>query len=313
MRVQNNPYLSYTARNEHQAKVLRGVELWAGYYRSNIHRFAIDFLHIHLHLFQIFVLVMMDIASTFVFIGFRGIGKSYICAVFCCCRAILYPGTKIVIASGTRGQSVNVLEKIMLEIKPNSPELANEIDEKASTLTNTEAKIVFKNMSSIKVVTAGDSARSNRANILIVDEFRMVKKNVIDTILRKFLAGPRHPKFMDKPQYKGRKEYKEHNKTCYFSSAYYKDHWSFIRCKDSFRFMLDENKSNFICGFPYQLGLAEDILMEEEVEEQMLESDFNEVSWSINISVLLKLIELQPSRCATDKYGAAGNGGVLWC
>lgn len=94
-----------TAKNEHQRRVLDGVAVWAGYYRSNIHRFAEDYLHVHLKLFQIFLLYMMNICTTFVFIGFRGIGKSFLCAVFCCARAVLYPGSKIILASGTRGQA----------------------------------------------------------------------------------------------------------------------------------------------------------------------------------------------------------------
>lgn len=283
MKVQSSPYLSATARNEHQERVLEGVGVWASYYRNNIHRFAIDYLHVHLKLFQIFLLVMMNLCTTFVFIGFRGIGKSFICAVFCVAKAILYPGIKICVASGTRGQAINVLEKILLEIKPNSPELAREIDEKATNINGTDAKIVLKNGSYIKVVTARDSARSNRANLLIIDEFRMVKKDVIDTILRKFLASPRHPKYLDRTEYKKDKSLIEHNSTMYFSSAYYKDHWSYTRAKDSCRFMLDETKHNFVCGFPYQLGIEEGILIEEDVAEQMMESDFNEITWQMEM------------------------------
>lgn len=226
------------------------------------------------------------------------LGKSFLCAVFCCIRAVLWPGTKIAIASGTRGQAINVLEKIQMEIRANSPELAAEIDDKETRYNGPEAKITFKNGSVIKVVTASDNARGNRAHVLIIDEFRMVKKDIIDTILRKFLANPRHPGFMDLPEYKGRKDLKESLMTMYFSSAFYKDHWSFTRCRDSCRFMLDEKRNNFVCGFPYQLALAEDLIMEETVLEQMTESDFNEIKWCINISVYLKLIEPMPKGCA---------------
>lgn len=286
MRRRKTPRVANAVRSERQAKILEGVALWASYYRSNIHRFASDYLHLNLKLFQIILLVMMDKCTTFVFIACRGLGKSFLSAVFCCCRCILYPGTKICIASGTRGQAINVLEKIIVELKPNSPELANEIDENETSINNTNAKITFKNGSYIKVVTASDSARSNRANLLLIDEFRMVKKTVIDTILRKFLAGPRHPKYLDLPEYKNNKELREHNKTMYLSSAYYKDHWSFTRCRDSCRFMLDETKHNFVCGFPYQLAIQEDLLMEDEVMEQMMETDFNEISWSMEMDSL---------------------------
>lgn len=136
----------------------------------------------------------------------------------------------------------------------------------------------------------------------------MVRKEIIDTILRKFLASPRHPKYLDKAEYKKDKSLIEHNATMYLSSAYYKDHWSYVRAKDSCRFMLDESKHNFVCGFPYQLGIEEGILVEEDVAEQMMESDFNEVTWSINISVLLKPIEPMPKGCASYR---GANGGTL--
>ena len=53
----------------------------------------------------------------------------------------------------------------MLELKPESPELAAEIDEKETKLNGTKAQIVFKNASYIKVVTASDSARGNKERL----------------------------------------------------------------------------------------------------------------------------------------------------
>ena len=50
----------------------------------------------------------------------------------------------------------------MYELKPLSAELRLEIDEKQSRVNGTEAKIVFKNSSVIKVVTASDSARGKQ-------------------------------------------------------------------------------------------------------------------------------------------------------
>lgn len=273
-------------KNERQKRILDGVAAWAGYYRSNPHRFAQDFLHLQLHLFQKILLVLMNISNTFVFIACRGIGKTYISAIFCCIRCILYPGTKICIASGTRGQSLNVLEKIMTELKPNSPELAYEIDEKATKINGNDAIIMFKNGSFIKVVTSSDSSRGNRAHILIIDEFRMVKKDIIDTILKKFLSNPRHPKYLDKPEYKNKKEYKEPLKTLYLSSAYYKDHWSYSKTRDAYKFMLSENRNDFVCGFPYQLALHEGLLSEDRVIEDITESDFSEIKWAMEMEAL---------------------------
>lgn len=283
MRASDKSYLALRPKNDHQQRILEGVGVWAAYYRANIHRFVIDYLHIHLKVFQIFLLYLMNWAQSSAIIGSRGIGKSYIAAVFCVCRCILYPGTKIVIASGTRGQSINVLEKILNEMRPNSPELAMEIDEKETSINGVESILVFKNSSYIKVVTANDNARSNRANILLLDEFRMIRKDTADTILRKFLTSPRHPAYMDKREYKDDKRYKEPNKTIYLSSAYFADHWSFGRCKDNCLAMLNDQRKSFVCGLPYQLPLSEGLLMEEDVIDQISDSDFNEISWSMEM------------------------------
>ena len=137
--------------------LMEGAVKDAAAYRKHPDRFARDYLHLDLKLFQSILLVMMNLCSTVVFIGSRGIGKSFLCAVFCVIKCILYPGSKVCIASGTRGQSVNVLEKIILELKPRSPELALEIED--VKMNGTNAQIVFKNGSYIKVVTASDSAR----------------------------------------------------------------------------------------------------------------------------------------------------------
>lgn len=179
-----------------------------------------------------------------------------------------------------------MLEKIQTELRPRSPELCNEIaDIKVNT---TNAQILFKNGSFIKVVTASDNARGNRANILLIDEYRMVSKDIIDTILRKFLTNPRFPGYLNNPEYK---HLAERNKTLYLSSAYFKDHWSYTKAEDNGRFMLDDKRQDFVCGFPYQLAIKEGLLFKEDVEDQMAESDFSEVKWSINISVLLKPIK----------------------
>ena len=273
-----------TSRKE---RILAGVAQWCSYYRDNPHRFAKDYLHLNLHLFQKILIVMMNWSTTTAFIGSRGIGKSFLSAVFCVIRCILYPGTKICIASGTRGQSINVLEKIILELKPNSPELAAEIDEKETKINGTNAQIVFKNSSYIKVVTASDSARGNRANLLLLDEFRMIAKDVIDTILRKFLTQKRMPRYEELSKEERKAEYaKEKNKTMYLSSAYFVDHWSYLKCTDTCRFMLDDTKRQFVCGLPYQLSITEGLLDADTVADEMAETDFNEIKFQMEYEAL---------------------------
>lgn len=256
----------------------------AAFYRRNPHLFARDYLHLDLALFQKILLIMMNFSMICIFIASRGLGKSFLSAVFCVIRCILWPGTKIVIASGKRGQSIGVLEKIQQELVYRSPELRLEIDWKNSKINGTDAIIQFKNGSFIKVVTASDSARSNRANLLLIDEFRLVKKEIINAVLRKFLTQTRMPAYEELPKNERIAERKkEKNKTIYLSSAWYSDHWSYIKCIDTFKSMFDPRRNNFICGFPYQLGIKEGIISEDDIVEEMLESDFNEVLHSMEL------------------------------
>lgn len=225
-------------------------------------------------------------STTFVFIACRGIGKTFLSAIYCVTRCILYPGTRICIASGTRGQSINVLEKIIQELKPLSPELCLEINEKESKINGTNALIVFNNTSVIKVVTASDTARGNRANVVLLDEFRLIDKHTIDTVLRKFLTQRRMPIYSKLTDEERKREYgKEKNLTMYLSSAYYKDHWSYRKCLDAWDAMV-KGRRQFVCGLPYQLSIEEGLLDPETVEDEMIESDFSDIKFSMEMEAI---------------------------
>jgi len=268
-------------------RIMEGVAAWCAYYRANPTRFAADYLHLDLRLFQKILICLMNLCTNTVFIGSRGIGKTFLSAIFCVIRCILYPGTKICIASGTRGQGAIVLEKIMLELKPRSIELANEIDEKQTKINGTDAKIVFKNSSYIKVVTASDTARGNRCNILLLDEFRMIAKDVVDTILKKFLTQQREPKYYELTKEERKAEWgKEQNKTISLTSAYFTDNWSYTKCLDTCKAMLSDKHRQFVCGLPYQLSIHEGLLSPNTVADEMAESDFNEIKFGMEYEAL---------------------------
>ena len=149
---------------KHQ-RLFKQIGKWASFYRANPHRFAKDYLNLTLKLFQQLVLNMMFASDFFMAIMSRGCGKTFMVSIFCLIRCILYPGTKIVIASGNRGQASQVLEKIDKEIFPDAPLARAELKYYKNSLNQVE--MVFKNGSYIKVVTANDGARSARANILV--------------------------------------------------------------------------------------------------------------------------------------------------
>ena len=228
---------------------------WVGFYRKNIDQFIKDYLGIHLTLSQRILITEIDANMYSMFLAARALGKTYLVSAYCCARCILYPGTQIIVASGVRDQANLVLNKIMSEeIYGASPNLAKEIKE--SKVTAHEGKIVFYNGSSIKVVASGDSARGYRANILIVDEFRLIEKDVIDLVLQPIKAVPRHPGFLNNPKYENYP--KESNKEIYMSSAWYKTHWSYEFFMQYVKNFI-EGTDYFVCALPFQLSIKEGI------------------------------------------------------
>lgn len=268
--------------NEKATRLMKVVAFRAGFYRANPHRFIKDYLNINLKLFQIILIYIFNWNNYCMYLASRGQGKTFLTALFCCVRCILYPGTKICVASSTRGQANEVLLKIQDELMKMSSNLAFEI--KKCDISQNNAKITFKNGSWIKVVTASDTGRGSRANILCIDEFLKVDLNIITTVLRKFLTAPRHPKFLDKPEYKDYPQ--ERNKEIYMSSAWMKSHWGFEKLKSYVAQLLDENKRYFVCGLPYQIAIKEGLLSREQVEDEMSENDFSEMIWDMEMGCL---------------------------
>lgn len=71
---------------------------------------------------------------------------------------------------------------------------------------------------------------------------------------------------------------------------YFKDHWSYQKCVDTFKAMMDDGRRQFLCGFPYQLSIQEGLLDAEAVADEMSESDFSEVKWSMEMEGIKDVI-----------------------
>lgn len=271
-----------TEINDKSERIMKGVDTWCSFYRANPHRFAKDYLNIHLRLFQQIILYMMNWSTNVIYTASRGQGKSFLMAIFCCIRCILYPGTLIVIASKSRGQALEVIEKIVTILIPNSDNLKREIKDKSISPVN--GFVDFYNGSRIKIITSNENARHNRANIVILDEYRMIDKTVIDTVIKKFLTSEREPGFYKKPEYKNYP--KERNKQIYASSCWFKNHWSWQLFQDYCVNMVDDTKKYFVCGLPYQLSVAEKLLNIDQIEEEMSESTFDAIKFSMELGAL---------------------------
>lgn len=258
-------------------KIMQIINFRAGYYRCNPQRFVKDYLGITLKLFQKILLWAMFHFDNLAFIACRGIGKTYLVALFAVCYCLLYPGAKIVVCSATYKQGKEVVLKITDDFMQHSSLLCSEIS-KVQTGQN-DCGVYFKCGSFIRVVTASDNSRGARSNILVIDESRMVSQHIVDTVLRPMNASPRQPGYLSKPEYS---HLQEMNKELYLSSAYFAASELYERVKAYLANMLDPNIDGYmVVDLPYQLSIMEGLLMRAQISNEMSENTFNDITFSM--------------------------------
>lgn len=256
-------------------KIMNIIAKRASYYRANPQRWVEDFIpDLHLKLFQKILLWAMNHYDNFYFVASRGMSKTYLVALFALFRCVCYPGTKCVCASYTFKQGKEIVLKITDDFMLKSTLIRNEIS-KVSVGQN-DCAIYFKNGSWMRVVVAAESSRGVRSNVLITDESRMVNQKIVDTVLKPMNSSPRQPGYLSKPEYK---HMQEMNKEMYMSSAWYCASEMFEKVKAYTANMLDSNLNYFICDLPYTLSIKEGLLMRQQIENEMSEQTFSDVSF----------------------------------
>lgn len=245
------------------------------------HKFVSDVIGFEgLTWYQDVVLYLMHHFPRFFWVACRGISKSYMVAWFLVTRAILFPRSRIVIASGSRGSArLIVTQKVMGELYNNFPVLQQEISKHSVSLNDTY--VSFHGGSQIVVVTGADSARGNRACAVIYEEARTLDKNVIVNILSKFKnSGDRRPRWKEEPKYRNVKT-NEVKQDIFISSGWWVDHYFYNISMDAFNAMIEGKNQALLSmhwGFPVVEGFLD---YENDIEPEMESSEFSQVWWSM--------------------------------
>jgi len=241
------------------------------YYRIHLDKFAIEILGLKLHLFQRLILRAMARYQYTMLICCRGLGKSWISAVFFVCSCILYKGLKCGIASGQGQQARNVIvQKIKGELA-NNPNIAREIVFPINTSAS-DCVVNFRNGSEIRAIVLGrnqgDGARSWRFHYLLIDEARLVPDSIISTILIP-MTKTKRPVAIDHMQ-------QEKGKVIFISSAFLKTSDLYKRFTYFFNKMKEGNKNYFVCALDYKVGIEAMIFDAEDIEEERNKPDTTE-------------------------------------
>lgn len=265
----NFPQSHYLSDPTHIKRLLD----WMTFYRRNIARFVQHYFGITLHLYQYIILSLMSVFPSICIVAARSSAKSFLIAIYACAECILRPGSKVVIASATKKQArLIVSEKIKKELVPVSPLLAAEISGFKDNQNDVE--VTFHNTSSIVVVVGNENARGYRATILIYEEFRMIAKKVIDSVLSPFLVVRQAP-FLFLDEYS---KMVEEPKEIYISSAWYKSHWMWTLMK-SFVTEMFTKKTACVLAMDYSIVLRHGIKTRNYLIKERKKLD--PISWAI--------------------------------
>lgn len=269
-KIKDNAYNDFDNPNSYDPAKLEEIDIdeWVkfiSYYRYHIDEFAVNILGLKLYPFQRVILRAMSRYEESMFIASRGLGKSYLSAVFFICVAILYPGIKLGIASGKGQQARNVIiQKVKGELYKNE----NVKREITNIKTGSDdCSVLFKNGSEIRAIVLGndgENARSWRFNQILIDEARLVRDDVIEEILVP-MTKTKRPAVINLSMQYGNKLPVEKGKIIYISSAYLKTSDLYDRFMTHYDSMMHGKKEYFVCALPYQVGVNAGIYYEDDI------------------------------------------------
>jgi hypothetical protein len=243
------------------------IILWNTFFRRNIHRFAETVLGIKLFPYQVIWLYLMSVSDVFVSICARAASKSFLVALFTVCKAILYPNSEILVAASTIRQASLIISSKITMLRDMSPILQREI---TNIVTNQNInRCEFANNSVIKVVASNEGSRGERATTLLMDEYLLLKKQVVDGILLPFLYVRQAP-YMLLPEYADYPQ--EEPQVISISSAGFKSDWGYKYAISVIKMMLEGKRAGFF-AVDYLVSIASGIKTRAQIEAERRNSD----------------------------------------
>lgn len=247
------------------------VLLWNTLFRRNLNKLATDYLGIKLHFYQQIILYFMGLSQLVAIIASRAAAKSFIIALYVCCRAITRPYSRIVLGSATRGQSKLIIsEKIVNELMEMSPALRKEI--RSIKDSQNESVVYLKNGSTIKVFTANKFARGLRSHCAVREECMQIDQDVDNSVISPFQTIRQAP-YMLETYYSSIECLKEDPQDVYISSSWFDSHYVWDKIVDpNFKDMLND-KNVCVLAFDESITLKHNIRTQKQMQQEKRKQD----------------------------------------
>ena len=246
------------------------LKRWITFFRRNPHRFIEMYFGIKLHPYQILMIWILQRSNLAYIVASRAAAKTWIIAVWSLTLCVLYPGIKVICCSKTLKQGGIIISEKLRSLQDNYPNVAREISSITANANVYEA--IFHCGSSIKVVPSSESSRGNRANYIIIEESRLVPKDILEPIIKPFLFV-RNPPYRDKSEYRNDPLLKEEGTISYITSAWYKIEYWYSYCVSCIKRMASGDITANFMALDYLITLYHNIKTEEMLKNEMLDAD----------------------------------------
>jgi len=246
---------------------------WITFFRRNPHRFIELYFGIKLYPYQILMIYALQKSNFAYIVASRATAKTWIIAVWTLTLAVLYPGIKIIACSKTIKQGGLIVSEKISALSNTYPNVAREIDH--ISISSNLCEAIFHNGSTIRVVPSADTARGFRANYIIIEEARLVPKQILEQVIKPMLEV-RTPPFRLESKYKNIPELKEEGRMAYITSAWYTSEYWYTYVKSCIKRMIMGDETASFLAFDYLITLYHNIKTEDMIKNEM--TDMDEVS-----------------------------------
>ena len=258
-----------------RAKVVEGKRRdllirWITFFRRNPMYFIRDYFGIKLHPFQILMIWALQKSELAYIVASRASSKTWIIAVWCLTLAVLYPGIKIVICSKTLKQGGLILSEKITSLMSSHTNVSREV--RTITTNSNIYECIFHCGSTIKVVPSGENARGGRSNYTVIEESRLVPKDILEQVIVP-MSEVRSPPYRMIEPYASDPRLKEEGRISYITSAgYVVENW-FEKVQSCIRRMADGDESSNFIALDYLITIFHNIKTESMIKNEMQDMD----------------------------------------
>ena len=245
----------------------------------------------------------------------RGYSKTFLAVLAMVIKAIVQPGSKLVITAPSKGQAEQIAKDKWVDLVSKFPLLDKEIASRTGSKGN--VRWIFKNDSFLEVSAPLETTRGRRFHAILFDETRDQDGEKINTIMLPTLSDTR------KMVGSGRvNPHEPHQAQIYTTSASAKSSYNYEKLVDLFQLSIIQPHTSITFGVDYRVPVAEGLISNQYVQNMRFDptykdSDFareylstytsdNEESWfnfnRMNNHRVVKRAEWSPRGSGETEY-----------